>query len=182
MDGSISVESTPGVGSCFKVNLPFAIVETAAPEKTLPKATISWAGPPLRILLAEDNQVNTTFGTLLLKKLGFNVVSVANGLECLVALNNETFDIVLMDIQMPIMNGEEALAGIRSIEKGTARHLPVIALTAYALRGEKERFLRAGFDGYVSKPIDINDLICEMTRVTGTCGSGGMPEEADEYE
>jgi CheY-like chemotaxis protein len=77
------------------------------------------------------------------------------------------FDLVLMDIQIPIMNGEEALKEIRLQEQGTSRHQPVIALTSYSMRGDKERFLQEGFDGYVSKPFDIMELICEMMRVIG---------------
>jgi CheY-like chemotaxis protein len=78
---------------------------------------------------------------------------VENGRECLDVLEQNSFDLVLMDIQMPVMNGEEALRELRRRVQGTTRHQPVIALTAFSLRGEKERFLENGFDGYVSKPL-----------------------------
>ncbi|HIJ87124.1 MAG TPA: PhnD/SsuA/transferrin family substrate-binding protein [Desulfuromonadales bacterium] len=170
MGGTISVESTQGVGSCFSVALPFRIgtapfIPEASPA---PPPTISaWDGPPLRVLFVEDEQVNIAFGISLLKKLGHTVTTAENGRQCLAALEKAEFDIVLMDIQMPIMNGEEALAEIRAQEKGTAAHLPVIALTAYSMRGDRERLLAAGFDGYVSKPLYIQDLVVEMKRVKG---------------
>jgi CheY-like chemotaxis protein len=122
----------------------------------------------LRILFAEDNQINITFGTALLKKLGHDVISVVNGRDCLTALEHDTFDLVLMDIQMPVLNGVNTLREIRKMEQGTAIHQPVIALTAYSLRDEKERFLQEDFDGYVSKPLDISELLKEMKRVTGS--------------
>ncbi|MBC8018900.1 MAG: response regulator, partial [Verrucomicrobia bacterium] len=168
MDGSISVESTPGVGSCFTLTLPFTIVQKSVAAETTPsKAIIAWEGPPLRILFAEDDPINTTVGTSLIKKLGHDVVTVVNGRDCIAALENEKFDLVLMDIHMPIMNGEDAQREIRSNEQGTSWHQPIIALTAYALRGDKERFLEEGFDGYVSKPFDIKELMYEMKRVMG---------------
>jgi CheY-like chemotaxis protein len=111
------------------------------------------------------------FGISLLKKLNHDVVTVENGKECLAVLERDNFDLVLMDIQMAGMNGEEVLLEIRTREKGTSRRQPVIALTAYAMQGEKERFLEEGFDGYVSKPIIIDELVAEMKRVLG--GNGG---------
>jgi CheY-like chemotaxis protein len=82
-------------------------------------------------------------------------------------MDQGTFDIVLMDIQMPVMNGEEALREIRRREQDTSTHQPVIALTAYSMRGDAERFLEEGFDGYVSKPLTTKMLISEMKRVVG---------------
>ena len=166
MGGSISVESTPGSGSCFKVNLPFSVVEESeAPLVSPQKATVSWDGLPLRILLVENDQVSITFESSLLKKLGHEVAVAENGRECLACLEQGTFDLVMMDINMPVMNGEEALLEIRSKEKETSLHLPVIAVTAYSMRGDKDRFLEERFDGYLSKPLEIRELICEMKRV-----------------
>jgi CheY-like chemotaxis protein len=166
MGGTINVESTPGVGSCFSVTLPFIIGTTVIIHQAAETAA-DWDSPPLRVLLVEDDQATITFGTGLLKKLGHSVTTAENGKQCLAALENGTFDIVLMDIQMPVMNGEEALLEIRGKEKGTTTHLPVIALTAHSMRGDKERLLEAGFDGYVSKPLFINDLVGEIERVMG---------------
>ena len=168
LGGSISVESTLGAGSCFKVNLPFAVVEECeATEESPQKAVVSWDGPPMRILYVEDDQVNIFLGRAILNKLGYEVTVAENGRECLDALGQEKFDIVLMDVQMPDMNGEEAMLEIRRQEKDSPIHQPVIALTAYSSRQEKEHFLDEGFDGYVSKPLVIEELIHEMKRVLG---------------
>jgi len=168
MGGSITVESTPGEGSCFKVTLPFTVVDdTGATQKSPQKASVIWDGPPLRILLVEDDLVNITIGTSLLKELGHEVAVAENGRECLASLENGGFDMVLMDIKMPEMNGEEALRELRRSEQGTPLHQKVIALTAYSLRGDKERFMAAGFDGYVSKPMALSELVLEMKRVLG---------------
>ena len=119
----------------------------------------------MRILLVEDDLVSITFSTSLLRKLGHEVIVAENGRECLIVLENGLFDIVLMDINMPDMNGEEALRGIRRNEQETHLHQKVIALTAYSLHGDKDKFLEEGFDGYVSKPMEVGVLIDEMRRV-----------------
>ena len=172
MGGTIGVESTPGVGSCFTLTLPFTVGRAAATIQPAPSTitTAGWDGPPLRILFVEDDQVNIKFGSLLLKKMGLDVVVVENGRECLNALEQSTFDLVLMDIQMPVMTGEEALKEIRRKEQGTTKHQPVIALTAYSMRGDMERFMGEGFDGYVSKPLITRELMGEMKRVMGISG------------
>ena len=118
----------------------------------------------------EDDQVNIKFGSILLNKMGHGVTVVENGRECLAALEQNTFDLVLMDVNMPVMNGEEALREIRTKEQGTAKHQPVIAVTAYSMRGDTERFLNKGFDGYVSKPLITRALVSEMNRVMGISG------------
>jgi CheY-like chemotaxis protein len=171
MGGTITVESSSGVGSCFIVILPLIICTTpfisqAAPTPTTTDRDI----PPLRILLVDDDQVNIAFGASLLKKLGHKVTTAENGRQCLAVLEKMEFDIVLMDIQMPVMNGEEALREIRTKEQGTTQHLPVVALTAYSMRGDKELLREAGFDGYVSKPLLIKDLVVEMKRVVESEG------------
>ena len=166
MGGSISVESAPGDGSCFKVILPFSIdPDAGAEEETSKRTPETWDGPPLQILLAEDDPINISYGRTLLKKLGHEVVVTENGSDCLAALEQGTFDVVLMDIQMPVMNGNDALLEIRKKEQATSLHQPVIAMTAFSLHGEKERFLADGFDGYVSKPINISELSFEMKRI-----------------
>ena len=168
MKGSIAVESEAGVGSRFLVTIPFFKVQGAAIEggdgETI---AVNWDEQALRILFVEDNEVNIKSGTTMLGKLGHRVVLAQNGLDCLAELERGAFDVVLMDIQMPLLNGREALRQIRAEELGTGRHQPVIALTAYALRGDGERFLREGFDGYLSKPFRANELVGEMRRVLG---------------
>ena len=168
MGGSISVESKQGAGSCFKVTIPFSIVpKTSAENDANVMTPINWDGEQLRILLVEDNPINMEFAAVLLKKLGHDIATAENGKKCLAALKQSRFDLVLMDLQMPVMNGEEALKEIRLQEQGTSLHQPVIALTAYAMRGDKERLLKEGFDGYLSKPIVINDFATELKRVIG---------------
>ncbi len=168
MGGSISVESIPGAGSCFKVTLPFTFPQMSdTAEEVSCQSIVNWSGPPLRILLAEDNPINITLGMALLGKMGHEVVVVENGMECLAVLEQGHFDLVLMDIQMPVMNGEDALREIRMKEIGTACYQPVIALTAHALRGDRERFIEEGFNGYVSKPLVVGELDNEIRRVTG---------------
>ena len=116
------------------------------------------AGPSLRILVAEDNAVNQKLIARLLEKRGHNVKIAANGREALGALEQGTFDLVLMDLQMPEMDGFEATDELRKREKLSALHTSVIALTAHAMKGDRERCLNAGMDGYLSKPIRAKEL------------------------
>jgi len=114
----------------------------------------------LRVLVAEDNSVNQLLATRLLEKRGHRVMMTANGLEALAALEKESYDLVLMDVQMPVMDGLEATAALRAkeIEKGDGIHQPVIALTAHAMKGDQDRCLAAGMDGYLAKPIRPQEL------------------------
>ena len=112
----------------------------------------------LRILLAEDNPVNQLLATRLLEKRGHRVTVAANGREAIAALDKENYDLVFMDIQMPEMDGLEATIAIRKKEKTGGNHLPIIALTAHAMKGDQERCLEAGMDAYLSKPIRAQDL------------------------
>src|SRR5437764_2444213 len=118
-----------------------------------------------RILLAEDNAVNRTLAIRLLEKRGYTVGVAANGREAVTALEKENFDAVLMDVQMPEMDGFEATAKIREKEKESGKHIPIIAMTAHALKGDEERCIEAGMDGYVSKPIRTNELYAALEKV-----------------
>jgi len=113
---------------------------------------------PLRILLAEDNRVNQMVAIRMLEKQGHAVTVVGDGQAALTALAQESFDLVLMDIQMPVLDGLEATTTIRAQEKTQGTHVPIIAMTAHAMRGDRERCLAAGMDGYVCKPIKAEDL------------------------
>jgi two-component system sensor histidine kinase/response regulator len=108
----------------------------------------------LRVLLAEDNVVNQRVAVGLLKKRGHEVVVTVNGLEAIAALERDSFDVVLMDVQMPEMGGLEATAAIRQRERQSGGHVRILAMTAHAMTGDRERCLAAGMDGYLSKPID----------------------------
>jgi signal transduction histidine kinase/CheY-like chemotaxis protein len=115
-------------------------------------------GGSLRVLLAEDNPVNQLLATRLLEKRGHRVTVAANGREALAAIEKDRYDLVLMDVQMPELDGLEATLAIREREKVQGNHLPVIALTAHAMKGDQERCFEAGMDGYLSKPIRTQEL------------------------
>ncbi len=119
----------------------------------------------LRILLAEDNQVNQQVATCLLKKLGHEVQVVENGQLALDALSTSEFDVVLMDVQMPVMDGFKAVAAIREQEQSTGRHQLVVAMTAHAMSGDRDRCLSAGMDDYISKPISATAVSKALSRV-----------------
>ena len=131
-------------------------------------------GHYLRVLLAEDNLVNQRLAVRLLEKRGHSVVVAATGLEALQALEKEAFDLVLMDVQMPEMDGLEATAAVRAKEKLSGLHQPIIALTAHAMKGDREKCLAGGMDGYLTKPIrpveleQILDLYVERRLAQGT--------------
>jgi signal transduction histidine kinase/DNA-binding response OmpR family regulator len=112
----------------------------------------------LKILVAEDNPVNRKLALKMLEKRGHKVTMAGNGIEAVAALKADTFDLVLMDIQMPEMDGFEATAAIRASERGTGKHQPIVALTAHAMKGDEERCRDAGMDGYLAKPIRLDDL------------------------
>jgi two-component system sensor histidine kinase/response regulator len=119
----------------------------------------------LRVLLAEDHPVNQKVAVRMLEHQGHSVVVAPDGRQALQALENDRFDVVLMDLQMPEMDGFEALRAIREREASSGRNLPVIALTAHAMQGDRDRCLRAGFDGYLAKPIRQADLQTALTAV-----------------
>ena len=129
-----------------------AAVRASAPHEILPGLRT------LRILLTEDNAVNQKLAVRLLEKRGHKVFVAANGQEALDALDREKFDVVLMDVQMPEMDGIEATRRIRERERTTARHTPVVAMTAHAMKGDRERCLQVGMDGYISKPLRPTEL------------------------
>jgi signal transduction histidine kinase/CheY-like chemotaxis protein len=127
--------------------------------------TLHEENPSFRILLAEDNAVNQVLAVRLLEKRGYSVVVAANGRTAVEAFEKENFHLVLMDIQMPGMDGFEATAAIRSKEKTTGKRTPIVAMTAHALKGDQDRCMAAGMDGYVSKPIRSADLFAVMERL-----------------
>jgi two-component system, sensor histidine kinase and response regulator len=122
-------------------------------------------GTGLHILLAEDNRVNQTLATRLLEKQGHTVVIAGDGRETLAALDRESFDLVLMDVQMPEMDGCEATSVIRAREKDTGAHIPIIAMTARAMSGDREKCITTGMDDYVSKPVSLAELSAAIGRV-----------------
>ncbi|HEX7597264.1 MAG TPA: response regulator, partial [Polyangia bacterium] len=122
---------------------------------------------PLSILLAEDDPASQALVSSLLKPRGHRITTVSNGLQALSALEGQRFDLVLMDVQMPDMDGMEATAEIRKRERETGGHTPIVALTAHALKGDQQRCLEGGMDGYVAKPIRAGDLLAAISTTAG---------------
>ena len=132
----------------------------------------------LRVLLAEDNQVNQLLAKRIFRKLGHHVTVVSNGREALSAVQAGHFDLVAMDVQMPEMDGLDATAAIRAWEKTGGTHTPIMAMTAHAMKGDRERCLAAGMDGYTSKPIRIGELERAIAQLVGPSKSeASVPEE-----
>jgi two-component system sensor histidine kinase/response regulator len=136
------------------------------PEKESSHPAAEANGNGLRLLLAEDNSVNQTLAIRVLEKLGHHVALAVNGVEAIEMFRRKPFDLVLMDIQMPVMGGVEATRRIREAELNTGTHIPIIAMTAHAMAGDEEKYLQAGMDGYVSKPIQVNLLRAQIDRLT----------------
>jgi signal transduction histidine kinase/DNA-binding response OmpR family regulator len=161
----------------------------ATAASTLPaETTTKAAGPPpqngnghkaatpnrggLRILLAEDNEVNRMLAVHMLKRQGHTVVIAQDGQEAVDAVQREVFDLVLMDVQMPVLGGFDATRQIRAQETAPdARHLPIIAMTAHALKGDREACLDAGMDDYIAKPIKVHELLGVITRTMARCAA-----------
>ncbi|WP_461208557.1 PAS domain-containing hybrid sensor histidine kinase/response regulator [Desulfocurvus sp. DL9XJH121] len=161
MHGSLAVDSEPGRGTDIYFSLPFGLAESPAPSPGDARPE-----PPsgLRVLLVEDEKVNQMAAGLFLKKNGHKVACADNGAQALEMLEREAFDCVLMDIQMPVMDGLSATRAIRESDGPQAR-VPVIAMTAHAMRDDQERFLQAGMDGYIAKPMDMDELQLVLAKV-----------------
>jgi PAS domain S-box-containing protein len=175
MGGTIWVESALGQGSSFHFTANMGVATAVNLSQTA--AGQIQAGQPMadlsaliaehsvlenprraHVLLAEDNAVNQTIAVRLLEKRGYDVTVVTNGKQALAAIDGGQFDLVLMDIQMPEMDGLETASAIRAREMSTGKRLPIVAMTAHAMQGDRERCLAAGMDGYISKPIDPAEL------------------------
>jgi CheY-like chemotaxis protein len=165
MGGTIRVESVLGRGSSFYLELPFTIT-TSVPEcldliaYDLPKPV-----RPFTVLIAEDNSINQCTIEKIIQKLGYQTRCVANGKEAVEQWQRGDVDIILMDIQMPVISGLDALKMIREEEKFRRIHTPIIALTANALKGTAEKLVSAGFDGYLSKPVQVHILAKKLIQV-----------------
>ncbi|MHB8080135.1 MAG: ATP-binding protein [Candidatus Krumholzibacteriia bacterium] len=179
MGGDLQVESVEGRGSVFTFTAVCAVtaagVEAAADE---PAATAAGpapsAGPvPARVLVAEDNPVNRMFIERLLKRRGFTVGLAADGREVLAAVAREPWNIVLMDVQMPVLDGFGATRAIREREAAAGGHLPIVALTAQALKGDEARCRAAGMDAYVAKPVDPDTLWRTLDRLLAPVPAAG---------
>ena len=179
MGGQLRAESREGEGSTFSVELPFALANE--PALSLPPATARnarWQGPPLKILLVDDQETNRLLTRSILERSGHTVDEANDGREALDRWRTDRYDLILMDIQMPVMNGLEAVARIRGEEKGRDVHVAIVALTAHAFAEERENILASGFDGYVSKPIDMGLFFQAMADCLPRQGQTTLPEVA----
>lgn len=161
MQGEITVTSEKGVGTCFTVTLPVVISQSAASARKKRVAHKPTVRHDLKILAAEDNIVNQELLRRLSKILEINLTIVKNGAEAVDAVEAQSFDLVLMDVHMPVMDGVNAAQAIRE----TGSEIPIIAVTADVLEKDRERFTKAGMQGYVSKPYEIGALLCEIERM-----------------
>ena len=167
--GRMWLQSTPGRGTTFHFTMPATLAATNATASLASAPMVGHeASGALRILLAEDNIVNRRLAMRLLEKMGHLVSVATTGREALAAMETGAFDLAILDVQMPELDGIEATAILRAKERETRRHLPIIAMTAHAMVGDRERCLRAGMDGYVPKPIDPTGLAEEIQRVAGS--------------
>ncbi|MES9997663.1 PAS domain S-box protein [Desulfovibrio aminophilus] len=166
MGGSMSLCSEEGVGTEAHVVLPLPQASASAAQADAEEGGHAPGDPAWRILVVEDDRVNLLTSTSFLRKQGHDPTGVCNGQEALAALERERFDCVLMDVQMPVMDGLEATRRIRSSAGGNFDpKIPVVALTAYAMPSDRELFLQAGMNDYVSKPVEMDDLRRVLERV-----------------
>jgi signal transduction histidine kinase/CheY-like chemotaxis protein len=175
MGGEIWVESALGQGSQFHFTAKLGQGKPGVASRTQTDSaspatlqTMLKASRKLRVLLAEDNAVNQRIACRVLEKRGYEVTVAADGHAALAALDRAAFDVVLMDVQMPQMDGFETTAAIRARERDTGRHLPVIAMTAHAMQGDRERCLAAGMDDYLSKPLKVPELLELLEKHSGS--------------
>ena len=170
MSGSISALSQPGVGSTFTIDLPCREAADPGPARTAPR---NLSNSRYRILLVEDNVINQRVACRVLERAGYQVTTACTGREGIEKWRTGGFDVVLMDVQMPEMDGHEAVKLIRTMERASGGHTPVIAMTAHAMVGDRETCLEAGMDDYVQKPFDPAGLIEKIESVVERVGGGG---------
>ena len=178
MGGEAAVRSEVGRGSTF--TLSFLAGEAASPESMIRERLLATAGPAdgvpdignLRVLLVDDHPVNRQVARLVLGPFEMHIVEAVDGHEALACLAAESFDLVLLDMHMPVLDGPDTIKAIRA-SSAPWRGVPVIALTADAMSGDRERYMRMGCNGYVSKPLSIQELISEIARVSGLAGLTG---------
>lgn len=165
MGGTMEVLSTPKQGSTFKFTIPCAQAEASinSPEADLP--VLKRTEVSLHLLVAEDHPVNMKLMTLLLDQMGHTYAKAANGEEAVKLFAEQRFDLVLMDVMMPVMDGMTAMGLLRQSQGASPADTPIVMVTAYAMNMDRQRFLDAGADGYVSKPIDAQFLQAEMARL-----------------
>ena len=186
----MGVESQLGFGSTFWFTVGFGNVLTDAPLHAVPNQAEGRAqttpGPraSLSVLLAEDNKINQKVAVALLKRAGHRVQVVANGRDAVLESGRGDFDVILMDVQMPEADGIQATEMIRARETESGEHVPIIALTAHAMQGDRERCIRAGMDDYLPKPLSADaldeKLSSEMILGRRTMRASRLPQQVSE--
>ena len=173
LGGTIAIDSTVGKGTTFYLSIPFKFPQEARPEAERQAAAEGASRErPCRILLAEDDTVSAFAGRRLLEKAGYSVTVAENGREAVQLLEKQDFDLILMDIQMPVMDGVETSRAIRGADNlGAKARIPIVAMTAYTMTGDREKFLAAGMDEYIAKPVERGALMGAIERVME--GKGG---------
>lgn len=181
MHGDITVRSTPGIGSTFTLTLTLPVSEeitesvgTTAPPLPLPLPQPAPAAS-LTVLVADDHHINRALLNAILRKMGHDVVLVDNGRSAVERALSGTVDLVLMDIQMPQLDGVAATREIRAHEPA-GQHLPILGVTGHESTEHRKAFTNAGMDGVVTKPFDVPALLAEMNRVIGMCGAADTPD------
>jgi len=168
LGGEIAFESTPGEGTTVYLSMPFKLPGTRNAIAEAKRQMAPSSDRPLRILFAEDDAISSTTGKRMLERAGYTVANARNGQEALHLLATQEFDLVLMDIQMPVMDGVEATKAIRAANNlGAQSAIPIIAMTAYTMTGDREKFIAAGMTDYIAKPVDRSELIEAIDRVMG---------------
>ncbi len=161
MSGELTVDSEPGAGSAFRFSAPFALSSMHSAKPTQPSPPHA-SGHAFSILLADDNAVNCHLTARLLSGKGHRVSVVNSGAAALARFRQESFDVILMDVQMPEMDGLTAAARIREYECATGKRVPIIAMTANAMKGDRDQCLAAGMDDYIGKPFQPEELFAKV--------------------
>ncbi|WP_243313131.1 ATP-binding protein [Fundidesulfovibrio agrisoli] len=169
LKGEMCIDNSGPEGTSITLSLPFGLPSGATPgpmAQARPNAPAG--GRPLRILLAEDDAVNAMAGRRILEKCGHQVRRAADGAQALDLFREQDFDLILMDVQMPVMDGLEATRAIRAdTSLGAKALVPIVAMTAYAMQGDREKCLEAGMNGYISKPVEKEVLLAAIREATG---------------
>jgi CheY-like chemotaxis protein len=179
MGGLIGVDSTLGQGSRFWFEIPFHKPSTASPpppavSEEPPPAMQPTEGSSLKILVAEDNKVNQLVASKILRNLGHSVELASNGREAVAAFQQSHWDLILMDCQMPEVDGYEATRQIRSLERALGKKTKIVALTAHAMAEDQLRCSEAGMDGYITKPLDPGQLYTLLHQQSAIVSSGNV--------